>query len=93
MKFSSKALIESKIRQMGVSHLFDITLTEIKRKEADGIIIFRVCKITLLIVLNHLEGFDCAWFEEAQTCSSRSLQLLHPTIRKSGSELIFTWNG
>lgn len=92
LKFSSKALIESKIRQMGVSHLFDITLTEIKRKEADGIIIFQGMQDHTADSIKSLEGFDCAWFEEAQTCSYRSLQLLRPTIRKSGSELIFTWN-
>lgn len=42
--------------------------------------------------IKSLEGFDIAWFEEAQSASQRSLDLLRPTIRKPGSELWFTWN-
>lgn len=42
--------------------------------------------------IKSLEGYDIAWFEEAQTCSQRSLDLLTPTIRKDGSELWFSWN-
>jgi phage terminase large subunit len=42
--------------------------------------------------IKSLEGYDCAWVEEAQSLSQRSLDLLRPTIRKPGSELWFTWN-
>lgn len=92
LKFSSKALIESKIRQFGVSHLFDMTLTEIKRKDGNGIIIFQGMQDHTADSIKSLEGFDCAWVEESQNLSHRSLQLLRPTIRKSGSEMWFTWN-
>lgn len=37
-------------------------------------------------------GYDIAWFEEAQTCSQESLDLLIPTIREAGSELWFSLN-
>lgn len=92
LKFSSKALIESKIRQFGVSHLFDITLNEIKRIDGEGIMIFQGMQDHTADSIKSLEGFDCAWVEEAQNLSYRSLQLLRPTIRKSGSEIWFTWN-
>jgi phage terminase large subunit len=42
--------------------------------------------------IKSLEGYDCAWVEEAQSLSQTSLDLLRPTIRKPDSELWFTWN-
>jgi hypothetical protein len=38
------------------------------------------------------EGIDICWVEEAQAISSQSLELLTPTIRKEGSQIIFTYN-
>lgn len=38
------------------------------------------------------EGVDIAWVEEAQSISEDSLKVLVPTIRKPGSQLIFTFN-
>jgi phage terminase large subunit len=42
--------------------------------------------------IKSLEGYLTAWVEEAQTLSARSLQLLRPTIRATGSQLWFSWN-
>ena len=42
--------------------------------------------------IKSLEGIDIAWVEEAQTISSRSLEVLTPTIRKPGSQIIYTYN-
>jgi phage terminase large subunit len=39
-----------------------------------------------------IEGIDIAWIEEAQTVSEESLEVLTPTIRKKGSQLIYTYN-
>src|SRR5690554_7679150 len=36
LKFSAKKLVEDKIRALGVAHLFDITLTEIRRLGGQG---------------------------------------------------------
>ncbi|MET4003867.1 phage terminase large subunit [Arthrobacter sp. UYCu511] len=38
------------------------------------------------------EGIDIAWVEEAQSISEASLKILVPTIRKPGSQLIYTFN-
>lgn len=92
LKFSSKALIEQKIRKLGVSNLFDITQNEIKDKRGSGIIIFQGMQDHTADSIKSLEGFDCAWVEEAQNLSHRSLELLRPTIRKNGSQLYFSWN-
>jgi phage terminase large subunit len=38
------------------------------------------------------EGIDYCWVEEAHTISRKSLEILTPTIRKEGSQLIFAYN-
>lgn len=92
LKFSAKKLIEDKIRSMGVSHLFDITLTEIRRIGHEGIIIFQGMQDHTAESIKSLEGFDRAWCEEAQSLSARSMELLLPTIRSPGSQIWFSWN-
>lgn len=42
--------------------------------------------------IKSIEGVDVCWVEEAQTVSKASLTTLIPTIRKTNSTLIFTWN-
>jgi len=39
-----------------------------------------------------MEGIDICWVEEAQAVTEDSLDVLTPTIRKEGSQLIFTFN-
>lgn len=39
-----------------------------------------------------IEGIDKAWVEEAQTVSTSSLEVLTPTVRKPGSQIIYTYN-
>lgn len=92
LKFSAKRLIEQKIEYLGVSNLFSITLTEIRAKEGNGVILFQGMQDHTADSIKSLEGFDIAWVEEAQNLSARSLQLLRPTIRKEGSEIWFSWN-
>lgn len=88
---SVKKLIENKIEAMGVGHLFEVQQSLIKGPHG-GLIIFTGMANHTADTIKSLEGFDIAWFEEAQSCSQRSLDLLRPTIRKPDSELLFTWN-
>lgn len=92
LKFSSKQLIENKIRALGVGDLFDITQTEIRRVGGQGICIFQGMQDHTADSIKSLEGFKIAWVEEAQSLSHRSLQLLRPTIRMPGSTIWFTYN-
>jgi phage terminase large subunit len=91
LKQSVKLLVEDKIRSMGVAHLFEVLEAEI-RTPGGGVIIFQGMQNHTADSIKSLEGFDIAWCEEAQSLSQRSLDLLRPTIRKSGSELWFSWN-
>lgn len=42
--------------------------------------------------IKSIEGIDIAWVEEAQTISEKSLEVLTPTVRKDGSQIIYTYN-
>lgn len=92
LKFSAKALVEAKIKLLGVSDLFEILTTEIRRVGGDGVMIFEGMQDHTADSIKSLEGFEVAWVEEAQSLSKRSLDLLLPTIRADDSELWFSWN-
>lgn len=88
---SAKRLVEDKIEQHGLGHMFHVTDTHI-RTPGGGLIIFEGMKNHTADSIKSLEGYDRAWVEEAQTLSQRSLDLLRPTIRKDDSEIWFSWN-
>jgi phage terminase large subunit len=88
---SSKLLIETKIGDLGLGHLFDITRERI-RTPGNGTIIFTGMNDHSAESIKSLEGFSVAWIDEAQTLTARSLELLRPTIRADGSEIWASWN-
>ena len=90
---SSKLLIESKLQAMGLGSAdgFRVFTDEIKTPK-DGLIIFRGMQDFTADSIKSLEGFKRMWWEEAQTATSHSLNMLRPTIRTPGSELWFSWN-
>lgn len=92
IKMSVKALLEQKIEKLGVGSYFEVQESQIKSKKGTGVIIFAGMQNHTADSIKSLEGFDCAWVEEAQSLSQRSIDLLRPTIRKPNSELWFTWN-
>jgi len=92
LKFSAKKVIEDKIQVLGVSHLFEITLNEIRALKGSGVMIFQGMQDHTADSIKSLEGFNIAWVEEAHSLSHKSLRLLRPTIRAEGSELWFSWN-
>jgi phage terminase large subunit len=42
--------------------------------------------------IKSIEGINIAWVEEAQTISKSSLEVLTPTVREEGSQIIYTYN-
>jgi len=91
LKESAKLLIEDKIQALAVGHLFEVQKDRIKDIYG-GFILFEGMQDHNAESIKSFEGFDRCWVEEAQTLSERSLALLRPTIRKSGSEIWFSWN-
>lgn len=92
LKFSAKALVEEKIKTLGVPQLFEVRESEIRRKYGTGVMIFQGMQDHTAESIKSLEGFSRAWVEEAQNISEKSLELLRPTIRTPGSEIWFSWN-
>lgn len=91
LEFSVKKLLEAKIVHYNAGAYFDVQDRRIFSKSG-GVTIFEGMQNHTADSIKSLEGFDRAWFEEAQNASDKSLTLLRPTIRKPGSQLWFGWN-
>jgi phage terminase large subunit len=89
---SVKKLLEGKIQALNAGAYFEVQDAVIKAKQGNGMILFQGMQNHTADSIKSLEGYDCAWVEEAQSLSQRSLDLLRPTIRKPDSELWFSWN-
>lgn len=98
---SVKLLLEDKIQKLGLGHYFKVTDRYIEGRRNKSLITFQGMQNHTAESIKSLEGYDIAWVEEAQSLSSRSLELLRPTIRKDEypvgfplktSELWFSWN-
>lgn len=87
---SVKKLLEEKIQKLGVGHLFNVQHNRIMTPFG-GRIIFVGMQDPNAENIKSLQGFRIAWFEEAQTMTAKSLELLRPTMRDN-SELWFSWN-
>lgn len=93
LKGSSKLILEDTLRRfrIGEAQGFKV-FNEVIETPGDGIIVFQGMNGQTDESLKSLEGFDCAWVEEAQTLSSSSLRTLRPTIRAPKSQIWFSWN-
>jgi phage terminase large subunit len=70
---------------------YEITDKTIRNKVTKTEFIFRGLRHNATEIKS-LTGIDIAWVEEAQSISAASLKLLIPTIRKPGSQIIYTFN-
>ncbi len=91
LEFSVKKLLESKVESFNAGAYFEIQDRRILTAHG-GVTIFEGMQNHTSESIKSLEGFDRAWFEEAQNASDKSLTLLRPTIRKPGSQMWFGWN-
>ena len=91
LEFSVKKLLEGKIAAFNAGAYFEVQDRRIMSVHG-GVTIFEGMQNHTADSIKSLEGFDRAWFEEAQNASDKSLTLLRPTIRKPGSQLWFGWN-
>lgn len=90
---SSKALIEAKLKSHGLGEADGFKpYRDCIRTPGDGLIIFKGMNDYTADSIKSLENFRRAWWEEAQTATQHSLNLLRPTLRADGSSLWFSWN-
>lgn len=91
LRDSSKQIIEDKINAFGVAHKFKITDREIVGPH-DSLFVFRGLQRHTASRLKSLEGFNRAWYEEAQALSKSSVETALNTFRSEGTEQWFSWN-
>ena len=90
---SSKLLVESKLQAFGLNEADGFKVyRDVITLPGDGLMIFKGMNDYTADSIKSLEGFKRAWWEEAQTATSISLNLLRPTIRARGSQIWFSWN-
>ena len=92
IKDSVKQLIEDSISRFELSNHFKITEREIVCPSTDSLAIFRGLQNHTATGLKSLEGFNRAWYEEAQSLSKRSVETAVPTFRTPSTEQWFSWN-
>ena len=90
---SSKMLIEGKLASLKLTERdgFKVYKTEISTP-GDGLIIFKGMQDYTADSIKSLENFKRSWWEEAQSATAHSLNLLRPTLRAVGSQRWFSWN-
>ena len=90
LKESAYRLIVDKISHYGLSNQFRVLNDRIETAQG-GLISFIGMQDHTSESIKSLEGYS-AWVEEAQTMTTKSLEMLRPTIRVDGSEIWFSWN-
>lgn len=78
---------------LGQSGTKEFIVTENEIRHINGaLFIFRGLHGQSADAIKSIEGIDILWLEEAQNISQRSLDILIPTIRKPGSQIIASFN-
>jgi len=88
---SSKDLIERRIRDFQLSGQFDFTDRSIVHRGTGSEFLFVGLERNIESIRS-MEGADIVWIDEARTINSKSMEILLPTVRAPGSELIWSWN-
>lgn len=87
---SVKRLLDDRIDELGLRDFYDSTDNELRGKNG-SLFVFAGLRSNIASIKS-MEGIDICWVEEANTVSQSSLNTLTPTIRKEGSQIIFSWN-
>lgn len=84
-------LLSDQIELLGLSSFYEILDTEIRGKNGT-LFVFSGLSNQTAESIKSFEGIDKCWCEEAQNISKRSWDILIPTIRADGSEILVTFN-
>lgn len=91
IKDSVHRLLKDTIYRLQRESIFNITDNAITSKKSDGEFLFKGLWNNENS-LKSTEGIDKCWVEEGQSMSRYSLDILSPTIRKHGSQIIISYN-
>lgn len=84
-------LLKDQISVLGLNGFYDVQQQYIRGANGTQIAFHGLSGQTATSIKS-FEGVDLCWVEEAQTISKRSWELLEPTIRADGSEIIVSFN-
>lgn len=87
---SSHQLLADLINKYGMTD-FEITDNSIINKITKSDFLFKGLHRNEQSIKS-IEGINIAWVEEAQTISKASIEVLTPTVREQGSQIIYTYN-
>jgi phage terminase large subunit len=91
MRDSVHKLLSDMIELHRLGDRFEVGAHFIRHRVNGSEFLFEGLK-TNITRIKSFEGIDVAWVEEAQNVSDSSWNVLIPTIRKDGSEIIITFN-
>ncbi len=92
LKESVHQLLADQIKELGLSHLFDVQVDVILGPHDSKFLFAGLSDLTAESIKSY-EGCTKAWVEEARSVTKRSWNILTPTIfRVSGSEIWVTFN-
>ena len=83
-------LLKDQIDDLGLGDFYFVTNNEIRGKNGSQFL-FSGIKHNITNIKSK-EGIDIVWLEEAERISKNSYDVLIPTIRKDGSQIIITFN-
>lgn len=84
-------LLKDQIKLMNLEDEFYMTDKFIRGNNGSEFL-FTGLKADRVSGIQSFEGIDIVWIEEGQTISQLSLDVLFPTIRKAGSQIIISFN-
>lgn len=84
-------LLTDQIVNLGLENFYTPLQSEIRGKNGAEFVFAGLRKQTVSSIKSY-ESLDICWIEEASVVSRRSLTILLPTIRKTGSEIWFSLN-
>jgi phage terminase large subunit len=88
---SSYQLLLDLIEQYGFNE-FTFTKDSIINTVTGSNFIFKGLDRNVETTIKSLEGIDLVWVDEAQVITRKSIRILVPTVRKPGSQIIWTLN-
>lgn len=92
IKQSVHQLMQDTIERLKITALYEPLDTEIRSKVNDTRIMYTGLQSHTVESIKSYEAVDILWIEEGQSVSNRSLEIVLPTIRKTGSEIWVSMN-
>lgn len=89
---SALPLLKAKIKEMNVGYHFKTANNRIMCSNGSVIIFKGLQEHLVEKTTKSLYNISILWVEEAQTISHTSLEIIIPTIREEGSQIVYTWN-